>query len=244
MIQIVAVPHVTPLADYVACEGEVSADRPSKCKNPACGRTNGFWKHTGYKRTAREGELSVVLTIERFLCRYCGLVVSCLFDFLIPYVVFTAKLVGDAIQEYGCKPTSYREVSGNSSPWESTEDGPAGPRPSHVQIFRWVRRVAEQSNVLLTHVQKLAVQAELEMSGSELLACPNGWKAFTKRKRHELDDLLRLLVESGRCSGSGLVSTVDWMHRYFLQSSSFCRAILSGRKFRLSAQQRTKHSSR
>lgn len=243
MIQIVAVPEVSSLADYVARGGEVTADRPSRCENPACGQVNGFWRHTGYKRRAQEGELSVVLTIERFLCKYCGLVVSCLFDFLIPYVVFTARLVGNAVQEYGCEPTSYRNLSGNSASLSSGEDGAAGPRPSHVQIFRWVRRVAVQSHVLLMYVQKFAVQAELEMSSTELLACPNGWKAFTQQKRHELDDLLRLLVESSRCSGGGLVSPVTWMHRYFLQSRSFGRAILSGRDLRLSTQQRAKHRS-
>ena len=183
-----------------------------------------------------------MLAIERFLCRYCGLVVSCLFDFLIPYVVFTAKLVGDVVQEYGCKPTSYREVSGNSSPAESAEDGSEGTRPSHVQIFRWVRRVAAQSNVLLAHVQKLAVQAELEMSGTESLACPNGWKAITEQEGHELDELTRMLVEGARYFGSS-VSPVDSMHRYFLQSRSFGRAMFSGRSLKLSTQQRPKHSS-
>jgi len=241
MIQIVAVPQVTSLAEYATQAGRVPVERPSKCENPVCGRVNGFWRHTGYKRTAREGDLLVELRIERFLCKHCGLVVSCLFDFLIPYVVFTASLVGAVVQEYGCVPTSYRNLSGNNTSLHSAEDGAAGPRPSHVQIFRWVRRVAVQSNVLLMHVQKFAVQAELEMYSSDLLACPNGWKALTKRKRHELDNLLRLLVQSGRCSGSGLVSPVDWMHRYFLQSGSICRAILSGRGLKLSTQQRAKH---
>lgn len=241
MILIVAVPQVSSLAEYIARKEQFSVDRPSKCENRACGRTNGFWRHTGYKRTAREGELSVVLTIERFLCRYCGLVVSCLFDFLIPYVVFTARLVGEAVQGYGCEPTSYRTLAGNSMPLTSAEDGAAGPRPSHVQIFRWVRRVAVQSKVLLTHVQKFAVQAELETCGTKFADCPNGWKAFSEQKRLDLDDLLRLLVVSNRCGGSALIAPVDWMHRYFLRSRSFCRAILSGHNLKLSTQQRTKH---
>jgi hypothetical protein len=241
MIQIVAVPRVSSLAEYVQREGDVTVERPSRCENPTCGRSNGFWRHTGYKRTAREGELSVELRIERFLCKYCGLVVSCLFDFLIPYVVFTASLVGAVVQEYGCAPTSYRNLSGNNTPLNSAQDGAAGPRPSHVQIFRWVRRVAMHSKVLLTYVQKFVLQAGVETRGTELLACPNSWKAITEQKQHELDDLLRLLVESSRCNGSGLVSPVDWMHRYFLQSGSICRAILSGRGLKLSTQQRAKH---
>src|ERR1700722_10855446 len=241
MIQIVAVPQVTSLAEYVHLAGDVKVERPSKCGNQVCGRANGFWRHTGYKRTAREGELLVELRIERFLCKYCGLVVSCLFDFLIPYVVFTAKLVGKVVQQYGCEPTSYRRLSGNCASLSSAEDEAAGPRPSHVQIFHWVRRGAVQSSVLLTHVQRLALQGKVEICRDELLACPNGWKAFTKRKRHELADLLRLLVQSSRCSGTGLVAPVDWMHHYFLQSQSFCRAILSGRSLKLSTQQRAKH---
>jgi hypothetical protein len=241
MIQIVAVPQVTSLAEYVKRAGDVTVERPSKCQNQVCGRANGFWRHTGYKRTAREGELLVELKIERFLCKYCGLVVSCLFDFLIQYVLFTAKLVGKVVQEYGCEPTSYRRLSGNCASLSSAEDEAEGPRPSHVQIFRWVRRIAVQSSVLLTHVQRLALHAKVEIRRDELLACPNGWKAFTKRKRQELDDLLRLLVQSISCSGSGLVGPVDWMHHYFLQSQSFCRAILSGRNLKLSTQQRMKH---
>jgi hypothetical protein len=238
MIQIVAVPQVNSLAQYVARSEEVVVERPCRCQNEACGRTGGFWKHTGYKRKAREGELSVELTIERFLCKYCGLVVSCLFDFLIPYVVFTANLVGKVVQEYGSEQTSYRTLSGSND--SLSEDG-AGPRPSHVQVFRWVKRVASQSRVLVGYVQRLAVQKRIEMCRDELFVCPNGWKAFTKNKQDELDHLLQLLVQSARCCGSGPTIATDWLHRYFLQSRSFCRAILSGRELKLSAQQRAKH---
>ena len=241
MIQIVAVPQVRSLAEYDKRAGNVAVERPRRCENPACEGSDCFWRHTGYKRKAREGELSVVVTIERFLCKYCGLVISCLFDFLIPYVIFTASLVSSVVQEYASRATSYRDLSGNSSPLTTEADGAEIQRPSHVQIFRWVQRLAGQTRVLLTHAQRLALQAGAEMSRNDLLACPNGWKAFTEKKQQELDELLRLLVQSTRCSGSGFVAPVDWLHRYFLQSRSFCRAILSGRKLKLSAQQRAKH---
>lgn len=233
MIQIVAVPAVSSLAAYVERAEEVKIERPTKCENPLCGKSNGFWRHSGYKRRAIEGETSVELKIERFLCKYCGLVVSYLFDFLIPYAVFTATLVGAVVREYASESMSYRTLAGNSAGLTATVQ-----RPSHAQVFRWVQRIAAQSNVLLKHVQRTALQG-FEICRGESQTCPNAGKAFSERKENDLDELLRLLLQSAKCCGRE--SPVMWLHLYFLQSRSFCRAIFSGRSLKLSAQQRVKH---
>jgi hypothetical protein len=238
MIQIVSVAGVNSLAEYVEHAEDLKVDRPVRCQRESCGRSNGFWKHTGYKRTAREGELSVVVSIERFLCKYCGLVVSCLFDFLIPYVIFSVKAVAAVVNRYASNDTSYRELAGNAAALNSGEND-KGPRPSHVQIFRWVARLANQSSVLLVHVQRLVVNAKQELFGEQGLFCPNRWKTLTVEKVSEVDALLELLVLSSQCCGARETTVVEWLHRYFSQTYSMHRAILSGRKLRLSAQQRT-----
>jgi hypothetical protein len=237
MIQIVSVVGVNSLAEYIERGEDLKVDRPVRCQRESCGRSKGFWKHTGYERTAREGELSVVVSIERFLCKYCGLVVSCLFDFLIPYVIFSARAVAGVVTGYASKKTSYRELSGNAAALDSGQND-KGPRPSHVQIFRWVERMAKQSGVLLVHVQRLVINVGQELLSEQELCCPNRWKALTVQKMSELDVLLKLLVQSGQCWGAGETTVVERLHRYFSQTSSMRRAILSGRKLRLSAQQR------
>ncbi len=237
MIQIVRVVGVNSLSAYVERAEKIEIKRPIRCQNQGCQRTNGFWRHTGYERTAREGDLSVVVSIERFLCKYCGLVVSCLFDFLIPYVIFSAKAVGSVVQRYAGSEVSYRGLAEEAAAID-TADADEGPRPSHVQIFRWVERMASQSSVLLLQMQREAVNANRAPLSEKALVCPNSWKAFTPDKRSALDRLLKLLVQSSRWCGDGEATVVEWLHRYFLQTSSMCRAILSGRKRKLPAQQR------
>jgi hypothetical protein len=237
MIQIVRPVGAKSLTEYVKNRDSIEVERPTRCTNKRCERSNCFWKHTGYKRTAREGDLAVVISIERFLCKYCGLVVSCLFDFLIPYVIFSARAAGEVVQRYASSEVSYRGLSEETAAVDVSE-GDNGPRPSHVQIFRWVRRMASQSSVLLVHVQRFAVQVKQELLSESAIVCPNRWKSFTKEKMLALDDLLKLLVQSSLCCGTSEVTPVEWLHRYFLQTSSMCRAVLSGRKLRLSAQQR------
>jgi hypothetical protein len=140
------------------------------------------------------------------------------------------------VQGYAASEVSYRGLSEETAAVDVSE-GDNGPRPSHVQIFRWVKRAASQAGVLLVHVQRVAVNADRELLSERELACPNRWKAFTADKRMALDALLKLLVQSSLCCGTG-ETPIEWLHCYFSQTSSMCRAILSGRKLRLSAQQR------
>src|SRR5208282_1606437 len=190
-------------------------ERPDLCQNGNCGRSNSFWRHTGYARTAREGELFVVIQIERFLCKYCGLVVSCLFDFLIPYVIFSVKVLSDAVQRYAAIAVSYRGLAEETENIGLSEED-EGPRPSHVQIFRWVKRLASQARVLHIYVQRAATEANRELVCENEIFCPNGVKAFTTEKRLALDSLLRLLMLSSLCCGGAEASAVEWLHCYFL----------------------------
>ncbi len=240
MIQIVRLVGINSLADYLKNRESVKVERPKCCQNAGCQRSGGFWRHTGYERTVKEGELSVAIPVERFLCKYCGLVVSCLFDFLMPYVIFSVKSVGVVVQRYAGSEVSYRALAEETAAVESWEDD-GGPRPSHVQIFRWVERLGGQSGVLLTYVQRVAIEANRELLREKAIFCPNRWKAFTTDKQLALDALLKLLVQSSLCCGGGEAAAVEWLHRYFSQTRSVCRAILSGRKLRLSAQQRAQH---
>jgi hypothetical protein len=237
VIQIVSVNGVNSLSEYVKNQSEIKIERPERCQNSECDRSSNYWKHTGYERWAKEGELSVVILVERFLCKYCGLVISCLFDFLIPQATFSIKQASEAVQRYAGEEVSYRSVAEETA---TTDDaiGDGGPSPSHAQVFRWVARLASQAKALLVHMQRVAIEVQRELHSERAIVCPNSRKAFSADKGSKLDALLKLLVQSGVCSGGSEVGAIEWLHRYFLQSRSFWRSILSGRKLKLSAQQR------
>jgi hypothetical protein len=242
MIQIVQVEGVNSLAEYEKKSATIEVERPVVCLSDNCGRYNGFWKHTGYDRTALDGESRFVVRIQRFLCKYCGTVVSCLFHFLIPYVVFTAKAVGDATQAYSSRDISYRKLSEEQGALKASSGSDEDVlRPSHSQIYWWVKHVAFQSNVLLTGIQRFAVRTDAQLVGIESLRCPNRLRAFTQKKRLALDNLLRLMAQGSAICGSGELTASEWLHCYFLQTAPICTAIFSGRKLGLSAQQRMQH---
>lgn len=234
MIQIIRVERVNSLADYLAQQKDINIERPNRCPSKACGKSECFWKHTGYKRKARDGELEGTVLVQRFLCKYCGLVISCLFDFLVPYVIFAARVVAEAARCYASETGSYRQLAETLGGIE--EDGDGGVlRPSHNQIFCWVKHLAFLSRALLLPVQRFAVRTNQLPISERYLACPNRWKAFTAGKRVALDDLLRLFVQSALCCGSSGMSAGEWLHRYFLKNM----VIFTCRQVKLSAQQRT-----
>lgn len=238
MIQIIRVAGVNSLADYVDRKEEIQVGRPARCPGKGCGRTNCFWKHTGYGRKAREGELVETIYIQRFLCRYCGLVISCLFDFLVPYLIFTARVVAEAGRRYASdRRVSYRQLSEELGGIEEGRDGGV-LRPSHNQIYLWVKHLALRSWGLLSPVQRFAVRANLPLTSERHLSCPNRWKAFTVERRLALDEMFRLLVQSALCCGRSGMSPGQWLHCFFLQSMPIRQAIFTGREVKLLAQQR------
>ena len=70
-------------------------ERPRMC--PECGREECFWVKGYYFRWVVEADLEEVLPIPRYVCRYCRLVVSVLFSFLVPYRQFTKTQIGQGI---------------------------------------------------------------------------------------------------------------------------------------------------
>lgn len=238
MIKIIRVVGVNSLAEYVERKGEVEVERPVRCPDKRCRRSDCFWKHTGYERKAREGDLVDTVYIQRFLCKYCGLVISCLFDFLVPYLIFTARMVAEAARRYASDgKASYRRLSEQLGGIEEDRDGGV-LRPSHNQIFLWLRQLALRAGTLLVPVQGFAVRTNVALMSERHLTCPNRWKAFTKEKRVALDDLLRLFVQSALCCGTSAMAPGEWLHCFFLQSTSIRQAIFAGREVELLAQQR------
>lgn len=238
MIQIIRVAGVNSLAEYIEKKAAIEVKRPERCPEKRCRQSNCFWKHTGYERKAREGDLVDTVYVQRFLCKYCGVVVSCLFDFLVPYLIFTARMVAEAARGYSSDgKTSYRKLSEKLGGVEEGRDGGV-LRPSYNQIFLWVKNVAFKSRVVLLAVQRFAVRANVLLASERHLACPNRWKAFTREKRRALDDLLRLFVQSALCCGTSGMSAGEWLHCFFLQSMPTGQAVFTGREAKLLAQQR------
>src|SRR5271156_4431702 len=77
---------------YVENGKDLEVERPSRCPRETCNRRDCFWRHTGYYRQVKEEDESVSVRIQRFMCRYCGLVISCLFSFLVPYRQGSARV--------------------------------------------------------------------------------------------------------------------------------------------------------
>lgn len=238
MMKIIRIAGVNSLAAFVDRKGEVEVERPVRCPGKRCRRTDCFWKHTGYERKAREGDLVETVYIQRFLCKYCGLVISCLFDFLVPYLIFTARMVAEAVRRYASDgKASYRRLSEELGGIEEGRDGGV-LRPSHNQIFLWVKQAALRSGTLLVAVQGYAVRTNVVLMSERHLMCPNRWKAFTREKRVALDDLLRLFVQGVLCCGTSAMEVGEWLHCFFLQSAPIRQAIFAGREVELLAQQR------
>lgn len=231
---IIALLGVSSLAELFESNNYVEVERPTAC--PRCKANDPFWRHDSFKRTAIEGELTARIRVQRFLCRVCGLTVSCLFAFLIPYRQFTAAVVATAVEKYGTEKTTYRHEAEELSALDCDD----APRPSHVQVFRWVDCIAKKSAHLL-----LQMQRELVMQGSAKDlesapggSCPNAIKAHSVEKAHilnhsfEVVQLARLLLAK---------TSLSTLHAHFLSAVESLQAIFSGRTVRLTAPQKMKH---
>jgi len=121
--------------------------RPSTCPDPACGRCDCFWKQTAYSRDVLDNDEVVVrLRIQRFKCRYCDLVVSCLFSFLVPYRRYSAQVVAGTAETYVTAPVgvplkSYRNIAENKG-------------CGRMSVFRWTEILAKKASGLQCQLQK------------------------------------------------------------------------------------------
>ena len=221
------------LAEYIKL-GAPPAPRPSMC--PQCRALGSFWRHDHFERSAFEGTLEARIRIQRFLCHACGLAVSCLFAFLVPYRQATASLVAQAVTAYAGTPTTYRQTAEDVSPLESS----APPQPSHSQVFRWVQGIANKAEHLLLQVQK---ELLLRGRGDDVqrmvgVRCPNAHRAQSIRKAASLNSLAELLQFANLLVGEGALSALQTK---FLSQVESLQVIFSERVIRLANPQNVKH---
>ncbi len=233
MIKIIPACGVNGLAEYVE-KRQVAIPRPEQCGN--CRQKGSLWKHGCFERWAIEAEIEVLLKIQRFICKACGRTTSCLFEFLVPYRQFTVALIAQGVSNYASEQTTYRSEAEGLSKLESGDT----PKPSHCQVYRWVRTVCDKVQNLLLQAQKTMVMTgravELEESKSNI--CPNAYNAKSSSKSASLNLLAELNCMSKTIfGGAGLAA----LHAYLLQSVEALQAVFAGRAFELVTPHRAKH---
>jgi hypothetical protein len=159
------------------------------------------------------------------------LVVSCLFEFLIPYVQYTVQAVATWIAEY-------LEIAGMT--YEMLGWSGAGDQKS--TVFRKVDGFSRESEELSREAQTEAMlnradNVEMKMQGSD---CPNSYRAQTAQKQAALNDgttLISLCRESMRRAEEHGSEILVRLASYFATSAEHLRSIFCGRKWlRLSNQ--------
>ena len=232
---------ITSLTEYVAASEQTETDkllvpeRPGVC--PECFSKACFWVHGYYHRWVTEGELEVDITVPQYICRYCHLLVSVLFAFLVPYRQFTAPVIAKAVETYVTKPTSYRKSAG--------ELCNEGFRPHASQIHLWVGTFASKSQQMLRRkLQYLCVESgkgEEEIGQADNLVCRNAKKAHSLKKVKSLNSgavALGLATLFFGKSGDIVLA----LQTYFSQFVQHPLSILTGRGIRLLTPQRLGHA--
>ncbi len=165
-------------------------DRPKAC--PDCQAEESFWVKGYYFRWFVEGDIEEMLPVPRYICRWCHLVVSVLFAFLVPYRQFTKKIIAEGVEKYLLTETTYREaaglIAGNSDKIQ---------RPDHSQVWRWVNVFAGIAAWKLNLVlQRSCVNAgkRKQLAGVHDAVCPNALKAQSLEKAWQLNSGTRLVA--------------------------------------------------
>lgn len=202
--------------------------RPLVC--PDCEKRHTFWRHGGYFRTVFEREKTVKVRINRFLCGQCGLVVSCIYSFLAPYLRFTSRIVAEATQNYAEVAISYIEQAADLTDLES--EIPA--KPSGTQVFRWIAQVAQSAEWLLFQLQKeLVLRGKSDsLDGLTSVNSPNEKKAKTSEKRCALKRLSEFAQIARLATASG-AAALHKTHALFLGNVESLQAIFTRRQLRL-----------
>lgn len=231
---IIPVFGLATLAEYLKVKDQIEVPRPVQC--PGCKESGTFWKHDFFERQAIEGEVRALVRIQRFLCRACGLAVSCLFAFLVPYRQFTAAMVAKACEVYACEETTYREEAEELSVLNSEDP----PEPSHAQVFRWVNCLAQKSEQLLYQLQKeFVMRGDVEKLEIAVLDnCPNACKAQSLEKAKVLNQACELV----HCTRLAFAvnNPLAELHAHFLKAVESLQAAFSGREPKLSNPQTMK----
>lgn len=219
---IVTVSGPASLAEYVDAGGSVSVPRPGKCEECA---SRKIWRHTGYSRMACDSDgRRESVWIERFRCGECGLVMSCLFEFLIPYVRYTLQVVAAWISQYIETAGMTYEILG----WSGNGD-------EKTNAFRKVGLFSSLVEELMGSVQTEAMlnrpeNVEMRRAESE---CPNSHRAHSAEKSAALNNAATLIAwcrELMQCAQSAGDEILHSLHCYFMTTAESSRSILSGRK--------------
>jgi hypothetical protein len=210
-------------------------ERPKVC--PACSAKESFWVKGYYFRWAVEGELEQPIPVPRYIC-CCGLVVTVLFAFLVPYRQCTAKAVAEAVQEYLLHPTTYRTVAG-----EIAGGGDALQRPNHSQVWRWVDLLSGRAAIdLNVSLQRACMTAGKEdsLGGVHQSVCPNADRAQSTEKFDDLNCGARFLklAEILLAPSENIVRALQ---AYFAAFVKPARSILTGRAIILFTPQSSQH---
>lgn len=215
----------TCLADYRVNGKDYKTPRPAVCPSERCQQSDCFWKHTGFNRDVLDLDEPVTVRIERFRCKFCGLVVSCLFSFLVPYRRYSAEVVAAGAEDYATEPAakplgSYRRIAENLN-------------CSRMAVFRWTGFLGRKAKRLQGQVQKEFILAG---GGWEELAAiaeggtsPSIARAKSAEKRSQLNDLVRL-VELSKVMLAAAESVLFKLHAQFLKNIESRELILSGRR--------------
>lgn len=207
--------------------------RPVIC--PDCSEQESFWIKAYYFRWVVEGELAEVLPVPRYVCKCCGLVLSVLFAFLVPYRQVSLQSLARGVQAYILRKTSYRRVASNIG---NNED--SIQRPSHSQIWQWVQLFATRSLLNLEiWMQRVCVNAGKDKQLTPA-TCLNSTKAQSITKVRKLNSARRLLSLTWTVL-EPKPNLVHALQSYFTEIVQPPFSILTGRGITLTPPQSSNH---
>lgn len=223
------------LDEYRKAGKEARPKRPQKC--PGCGNTKCLWKHSAYYRKTTDGDETVDVRIGRFRCRYCHLVLSCIFSFLIPYRRHTTRVIAASVEEYAVTPlqipqvASYRKIAGNRG-------------CSRMAVFRWTDLLASRAELLHYQIQKEYILRGQDwrtlLQVGERRTLTNAALAHSAKKRNLLESLY-LLAAISSLFLSTATDVFERLHTYFLKASEVMQLIFAGREIDCRNQQSLGH---
>lgn len=219
----------------------VVANRPEAC--PDCGATLCFWVRSYYFRWAVEGEIEEIIPVPRYTCKECGLTVTVLYSFLVPYRQFTGQIVAAGVQQYIQEFKEYRDVAGEIAAENLGDEDMQ--RPNHSQVWFWVEAFASKCmNFLAVLLQRTCVEAGLEnqLTGLSEVECPNAVKSHTKGKEDKLNIACRVLAFA-RLLGAKEDELVLSLQTHFASFVQTPFSILTGRADVALAPQSSHHST-
>lgn len=211
-------------------------DRPDAC--PDCHARNSFWVKGYYFRWFVDGDVEEIFPVPRYICRWCHLVVSVLFAFLVPYRQFTKNVVAEGVEQYLSSRTTYRQVAG-----QIAGDGDEMQKPHHSQVWRWVGLLASRAAWRLNlALQRICVRLgkTAELLGLHEIVCSNSCRTQVAGKGRQLNSGSRLLALT-KIIFEIKIDFVATLQTYLIDFLHPPLSILTGRAVRLLTPQSLQH---